>query len=230
VRQQWDCETVSLSHGSLRGSETDKYIGLLGLECLSHNLTVLRPPRVHGIIPPPIPIMLDSNVSTYVICNYMEDLMVRQTMTISIPADLHERLAKYKENLNVSGICQVALIDRINELESRKRSKATMTVVERLKQERKNFVNESYRAGQEAFDSDLEHTSYAQLIGLVKVTEEGREGAGYNLYDSLLEITGLSAGDWEDTLEGQDVEAFCRGYFDRAAERWRTELRDQIED
>jgi hypothetical protein len=103
-----------------------------------------------------------------------------------------------------------------------------MNEIVRLRKEKQEYEQSSFDEGRALFDTHLDQTSYKEIMKFVAVERERKMGRTYDLYSTLLEITGTKPIDWEDPLEDQDVESFCRGYFARALETYETELRDRL--
>lgn len=158
---------------------------------------------------------------------------MRQQISISVSEELYRRLEEYRESLNLSEVFRDAIQARLDEIESRRKDPKTMTVIERLKKEKKELGDDSIQAGKKAFDAYLANTSYSELLKLLDVQTEP-DTSNWNLtpddvWDQLYEVTDTDWRDWEKDIEGLDKEKFILGFFDRLHERWETELKEQLE-
>jgi hypothetical protein len=157
---------------------------------------------------------------------------VRQQISISVPEELHKRLEKYRESINLSEIFRAALSAKLDEIESRRKDKKMETVIEKLRREKKEYENEAYQAGQKSFDDSMANWSYVDLLKLVAAewpsSTNWRNQEEGDMWGMLLAISETDESDWAE-VEGLDKQIFASGFLARAKERWETEIKDQLE-
>jgi metal-responsive CopG/Arc/MetJ family transcriptional regulator len=176
--------------------------------------------------------------------------MVRQQISISVPEELHERLEEYRDILNLSEIFRDALVVKLGEIEARRKDPKTMTLIERLKKEKKELEDESIQAGKSYFDQYLENLPYEQfkkLAEIVITTEiqvihyrrpqlpappaavHTLDTPPDDLWNQVCKITETNYRDWKKALKGWDKGQFIIGFLDRAKERW-GEIQEKLND
>ena len=103
-----------------------------------------------------------------------------QRINISIPESLYERLQTYKDSINVSKVCQDALLAEIKKKEEfvkRVKENSSMTeVIERLKKERIQKYFMFYDIGREDGFEWAKVASYNELIEEISATMYPSDG------------------------------------------------------
>ncbi len=102
-----------------------------------------------------------------------------ERITITLPTELHKRLQKVKDELNVSGLCQ-ATIERavkIKEIKQKKDISIVDKVVERLLLEKQEADQEWKETGLVDGLEDAQELSYEDFRAIEKgeISEENRE-------------------------------------------------------
>ena len=153
-----------------------------------------------------------------------------QKITITIPDKLFVRLNGVKENINnVSALCQKAIEWEVYRQEliigaklQQKEEKRTMeTIVERLKMEKKQYVERFRDQGYEDGYFDAQSMSYTDLMEIIKGDEPICET---QLWSDWLEDKVKEVAQQDDEI---DLEAWIQGWQEGVAAFWE-EVKDKL--
>ena len=98
-----------------------------------------------------------------------------QRINVSVPDDLFEQIKNYKDDLNLSGIFQKAVAEKIEakekyrQFKEQKRGKSMQDIISRLKKEKEEFETSSYEDGRKegyALATDLNFEELQYLVHL----------------------------------------------------------------
>jgi hypothetical protein len=145
--------------------------------------------------------------------------MPRQAITVSVPEGLHKRLEPYRDRLNISQICQEALIARLDAIDAQRKDKRRMSVIERLRREKRELLDRDFNNGKEGFKRRLPHLSYGTIRRLANFNLElayaDPSDVMWRHITSVIETRGK---DWEKEIGADDSEMWARGFIEAAQE------------
>ena len=132
-------------------------------------------------------------------------------INITITDNLFEKLQTVKENLNVSGVCQEAIASAVKIEELKQKGTVDMgTVIERLREEKRAFVQVYHVQGKEEALEDAKEIPYGDFVAI----SEGEDPRSLGRFD----------GRWfEDRLRSDpdfDINAFFEGWVEGIKEFW----------
>ena len=124
-------------------------------------------------------------------------------ISISIPDHLKSDLDKFKKRMNVSHICQAAIMNRIQQLSAiSKNKKEYQPMIERLSLRKKEYYDMSNTAGFKYAGKFINHMNYHELMFIVEnecVSSDFRN----QLYDEHSMLVKLGEKyDYESWVEG----------------------------
>jgi post-segregation antitoxin (ccd killing protein) len=162
-----------------------------------------------------------------------------QRITVTVPDELHERLQKVKESINVSGVCQEAIESAVYIEELKLKGQENMdALIERLKAEKQEFVKQYEEQGYKDGIKEIKDFSYSQMKALSNFTEEFVDNWGntdldqiaFDNIDRLGDEQGVTYIDseWIKQQERNDS-AFDRDIYTVGWVRGAVEFIDEIE-
>jgi hypothetical protein len=158
--------------------------------------------------------------------------MGAERITIAIPEEMKKRLQTFKDDLNVSALCQKAIDEALTLREIRMKDISTkQKVIERLRLERQKSEEEWFECGKTDGLKDAEDLSYnefEQLWGLYQNKSE------IERYAEWVELHQFPEGLQEllqERIEGyspKPIESiYLAGWIDGATDFW-NEIKDEI--
>jgi len=112
-----------------------------------------------------------------------------QRVNISIPEDLYKRLQRFKDSINVSKVCQDALLVEIKKkedfLKRVKENPSKAEIVERLRQERMAKYSIFYEIGREDGYEWANVAAYDELIQVISSDESDELLTIQSFYDFI---------------------------------------------
>jgi len=143
-------------------------------------------------------------------------------VNISIPDNLYERLQAIKDKINVSKLCQEALLSEVQIAELRP-SGDEEAIIARLQEEKKKYHQEYYDYGKKEGLQNAKNLSFSDFKALDKISEEVARNSGCEI-GAILDKT----FDWVCKVEAElsdkerffDSSLYWKGWVDGALEFW----------
>lgn len=156
--------------------------------------------------------------------NRSKCVMAKKTGTvrtsISMPADLKNRMDKTKEPINWSGLACDAFESKLAEIAAHKEKKTMTDVLERLRQSKKDLEGDRYKEGREWGKSWVTHHADAEQLQRIAREAECNQGDWEGCFNGEFE----SIVDPDMNLQIDDDlindPEFVRGFVDAALEVW----------
>ena len=143
-------------------------------------------------------------------------------VNISIPDILYERLQAVKDKINVSRLCQEALISEVQIAELRP-SGDEEAIIARLQEEKKQYHQEYYDYGKKEGLKDAQNLSFSDFKVLDKISEEVARNSGSEI-GATLDKTFAWVRKVEEELSDKDrffdSSLYWNGWVDGALEFW----------
>src|SRR5262245_38612223 len=117
-------------------------------------------------------------------------------MTVSIPADLRERIEAVREPVNWSAVAAGAFEAKLGELAARKGKKTMKDVVQRLRASARKSENLDYQAGEQ---SGRDWAANTAEVAQLKRLERARDQAGHDCWRDCFitdDSSTWSTADW----------------------------------
>ena len=163
-----------------------------------------------------------------------------KTITVSLPDELHAQLQEVKTKMNVSGVCQEALVDKVKVLNVAEDA----SLIEFLRAGKEEDMKEDIKTGRQSALECIEAKCipYREFKAIAKLYAEMEMGntPPDSHYDSLKSTVyhGLGSPVWDDVIEEEinnltesdpslDADLFCLGFVEKVAEVW-AEIEDKI--
>jgi predicted DNA-binding protein len=155
---------------------------------------------------------------------------LKKSKSISIPADLYERLEKLKDNLtfDISSVCVEAIESEIHISEFLMKN-TEERIIEIRKTQLKEFNEERFNHGREEGIAHVKNGAKLHVKNILFIceieTETNLEGRDWK--SDLSQILYAEYGSFTDTLQeleddkSFDVNEYCRGYIIGVKEGWK---------
>lgn len=125
-----------------------------------------------------------------------------QRINITVPDDLHARLQKWRERVNVSAICQEALEKEVSRLEAVPSHIEDLDeVVARLRREKEEYERESFEKGLQFGLEWARSARYLQLKRWVRVWEREKRSIAAGRMDRVPDVPDPDDLFWEELGE-----------------------------
>ncbi|MEB3230365.1 MAG: hypothetical protein VKJ64_05095 [Leptolyngbyaceae bacterium] len=159
-------------------------------------------------------------------------------MTIAVPEALHERLQPFKNQLNISALCQEALDMAIRQEEIKQQAATDECLIARLQAEKQILINHIHQEGYELGLRSASHLSYKDFRHFERVRplaanfDEDVLDYLWTFLDTKGSPEAIRSLDPDMThlfaVSDQSRILFCQGWLDGVLHVWDL-IKDQVE-